>query len=152
MTCKVTSRADADRPRRAECSPRARHVRVQVARGRSGAAALPLGRVVPILLVLLCVSCSDQPKGEAQPADWSDERAAMVEQLRDYGIRDRGVIEAMKKVRRHVYIPESHRDRSTAYGDHPCPNGHGQTGVPCQGPCPQHPWAIAIILSGRWSP
>jgi protein-L-isoaspartate(D-aspartate) O-methyltransferase len=59
--------------------------------------------------------------------DWSDERAAMVEQIRAYGVRDEAVLAAVGKVRRHLYIPEGHRFRGTAYGDSPCQIGHGQT-------------------------
>ena len=55
------------------------------------------------------------------------ERKAMVADLRRYRIQDERVIEAMSKVRRHVYIPEDLRDRADSYGDHPCPIGHGQT-------------------------
>jgi protein-L-isoaspartate(D-aspartate) O-methyltransferase len=55
------------------------------------------------------------------------EHNAMVADLRRYGIKDEHVIEAMAKVRRHVYIPEHLRDRVDPYGDHPCPIGHGQT-------------------------
>jgi len=56
-----------------------------------------------------------------------DERKAMVAVLRRYKIQDEHVLEAMGKVRRHVYIPESIRGRADPYGDHPCPIGYGQT-------------------------
>jgi protein-L-isoaspartate(D-aspartate) O-methyltransferase len=55
------------------------------------------------------------------------ERKAMVADLRRYRIQDERVIEAMSKVRRHVYIPEDLRGRAESYGDHPCPIGYGQT-------------------------
>ena len=55
------------------------------------------------------------------------QRKAMVEVLRRYRIRDERIIEAMGKVRRHMYLPEALRHRVDAYGDHPCPIGHGQT-------------------------
>jgi len=55
------------------------------------------------------------------------ERQAMVADLRRYRIQDERVIDAMAKVRRHVYIPEAIRERVDPYGDHPCPIGHGQT-------------------------
>jgi protein-L-isoaspartate(D-aspartate) O-methyltransferase len=51
----------------------------------------------------------------------------MVQLLEFYGIRDEGVMKAMKKVQRHKYIPEAYRRVNDAYGDHPCPIGHGQT-------------------------
>jgi protein-L-isoaspartate(D-aspartate) O-methyltransferase len=55
------------------------------------------------------------------------QRKAMVADLRRYKIQDERVIEAMSKVRRHVYIPEVIRGKVDAYGDHPCPIGYGQT-------------------------
>ncbi len=55
------------------------------------------------------------------------ERKMMVAVLRQHGVRDERVIEAMGKVRRHVYIPEATRGRADPYGDHPCPIGYGQT-------------------------
>jgi protein-L-isoaspartate(D-aspartate) O-methyltransferase len=54
------------------------------------------------------------------------ERKMMVAVIERYGVKDEHVIEAMGKVRRHVYIPEKFRARD-AYGDHPCPIGYGQT-------------------------
>lgn len=56
-----------------------------------------------------------------------EQRMGMVADLRRYRIQDERVIEAMSKVRRHVYIPEDIRDRVDPYGDHPCPIGYGQT-------------------------
>ena len=55
------------------------------------------------------------------------ERKAMIADLRRYRIQDERVVEAMSRVRRHVYIPEDLRDRVDPYGDHPCPIGYGQT-------------------------
>ena len=47
------------------------------------------------------------------------------EQLVRRGITDPRVLEAMRKVPRHLFIEEALRDR--AYGDHPLPIGEGQT-------------------------
>ena len=53
-------------------------------------------------------------------------RAEMVEtQLLTRGIRDRGVLEAMGKVPRHLFLDPELRDH--AYEDRPVPIGHGQT-------------------------
>lgn len=52
-------------------------------------------------------------------------REAMVRDLRRRGIRDERVLEAMRKVPRHLFVPEAYRD--VAYGDHPLPIGAGQT-------------------------
>jgi protein-L-isoaspartate(D-aspartate) O-methyltransferase len=55
-----------------------------------------------------------------------EQRKAMVDVIRRHGVKDERVLEAMGKVRRHVYIPDEAR-RFDAYGDHPCPIGYGQT-------------------------
>jgi protein-L-isoaspartate(D-aspartate) O-methyltransferase len=55
------------------------------------------------------------------------EHKAMVADLRRYRIQDERVVEAMSKVRRHLYIPEDFRDLADPYGDHPCGIGYGQT-------------------------
>ncbi len=55
------------------------------------------------------------------------EHKAMIADLRRYRIQDARVIEAMSRVRRHVFIPEELRDHVDPYGDHPCPIGYGQT-------------------------
>jgi protein-L-isoaspartate(D-aspartate) O-methyltransferase len=46
-------------------------------------------------------------------------------QIENRGISDRRVIDAMRKVERHRFIPGSRSE--DAYGDHPVPIGHGQT-------------------------
>lgn len=53
-------------------------------------------------------------------------REVMVRQLIAYGIQDEKVIAAMRKVRRHNFLPAGYFSRD-AYGDHPLPIGHGQT-------------------------
>lgn len=54
------------------------------------------------------------------------DREAMVErQLVRRGITDKAVLEAMRKVPRHLFVPEAHRD--LAYEDSPLPIGAGQT-------------------------
>jgi protein-L-isoaspartate(D-aspartate) O-methyltransferase len=49
----------------------------------------------------------------------------VVEQLVARGIADERVLEAMRRVPRHVFVEEALRFR--AYGDHPLPIGEGQT-------------------------
>ena len=60
--------------------------------------------------------------------DYAAARQRMVEeQLRAPGrdIHDPRVLEAMRHVPRHEFVPADHRDE--AYEDHPLPIGHGQT-------------------------
>ncbi len=63
----------------------------------------------------------------AAPADdYKAQRLRMVEdQIRARGIKTEAVLEAMKKVERHRFVPEEYAD--SAYEDHPLPIGHGQT-------------------------
>lgn len=55
--------------------------------------------------------------------------AALEEMIRETiearGVRDRALLEALRRVPRHEFIPAS--ERSSAYGDHPLPIGFGQT-------------------------
>ncbi|HXW08528.1 MAG TPA: protein-L-isoaspartate(D-aspartate) O-methyltransferase [Vicinamibacterales bacterium] len=61
-----------------------------------------------------------------QVTDWEAERARMVAgQLKARDITDSRVLEAMSRVPRHLFVPES--SRSMAYGDYPLPIGHDQT-------------------------
>ncbi|MBI2154367.1 MAG: protein-L-isoaspartate(D-aspartate) O-methyltransferase [Candidatus Rokubacteria bacterium] len=59
-------------------------------------------------------------------ARFARERERMVEeQLVRRGISDPRVLEAMRKIPRHLFVEEALRDR--AYGDYPLPIGEGQT-------------------------
>ncbi|MEW6710276.1 MAG: protein-L-isoaspartate(D-aspartate) O-methyltransferase [Candidatus Riflebacteria bacterium] len=51
----------------------------------------------------------------------------MIKTLVEHGICNEKVLAAMRKVARHEFIPEAYLDMHTAYGDHPCSIGHGQT-------------------------
>src|SRR5688572_2556116 len=58
--------------------------------------------------------------------DWSAERDRMVEeQLRTRGIVDPRVLDAMRTVPRHAFVPDELQAR--AYEDTPLPIGHMQT-------------------------
>lgn len=60
------------------------------------------------------------------PDDYKRKRQAMVNrQIKARGVKDPKVIEAMLKVERHRFVPET--DRRRAYNDHPLPIGAGQT-------------------------
>ncbi|MFW6262325.1 MAG: protein-L-isoaspartate(D-aspartate) O-methyltransferase [Spirochaetota bacterium] len=55
-----------------------------------------------------------------------DERERLVERrIVAQGITDQTVVDAMRSVPRHVFVPPEHRD--AAYADRPLPIGHGQT-------------------------
>ena len=64
-------------------------------------------------------------QSEAQP-DWERLRAEMVRtQLSARDITNPRVLEAMRKVERHRFVPRE--GQPDAYGDYPIPIGHGQT-------------------------
>jgi len=52
-------------------------------------------------------------------------RRHMVDELAAQGIRDAGVLEALRKVPRHCFLPES--EAAQAYENHPVAIGSGQT-------------------------
>src|SRR3954471_13518569 len=62
----------------------------------------------------------------AQSDPYFDIRRRMVEaQLRDRGIRDQRVLDAMLQIPRHEFVAEEYK--SQAYEDHPIPIGESQT-------------------------
>ena len=60
----------------------------------------------------------------AAEREFSAERAAMVSNLRQHGVRDARVLAAMGKVPRHLFVPEAQRVR--AYADTEIPTGAGE--------------------------
>ena len=53
-------------------------------------------------------------------------RLAMVrEQIQARGVKDPAVLDAMRQVPRHLFVPEKYQGQ--AYADHPLPIGHDQT-------------------------
>ena len=78
------------------------------------------------LLVLALTSLAVTCAAQTDVRDWQEDRARMVnEQLKARDIRSERVLDAMLKVPRHLFIPES--ARGGAYGDFPVPIGNGQT-------------------------
>jgi protein-L-isoaspartate(D-aspartate) O-methyltransferase len=81
-----------------------------------------------ISLIAMATLAGDVSGTEAQinTHDWEAGRRQMVEeQLRGRDIRSARVLDAMRKVPRHLFVPEERRDE--AYADTPLPIGHGQT-------------------------
>jgi len=78
------------------------------------------------LLVLALTSLAVTCAAQTDVRDWQEDRTRMVnEQLKARDIRSERVLDAMLKVPRHLFIPES--ARGGAYGDFPVPIGNGQT-------------------------
>lgn len=79
-----------------------------------------------LLLIAACACGAGGTTAERGPDDWEAARRRMVdEQLRPRGIRDPRVLDAMRRVPRHLFVPAS--ERAHAYDDMPLPIGHGQT-------------------------
>jgi protein-L-isoaspartate(D-aspartate) O-methyltransferase len=56
-----------------------------------------------------------------------EQREAMAVQAQRHGLRDERVVAALRRVRRHVFVPPECRKDEDVYGDHPVGIGHGQT-------------------------
>jgi len=71
-----------------------------------------------------CAGEPDRPKDDSDPL--AKARHEMVAgQIANRGISDKRVLDAMRAVPRHEFVPENVRD--LAYTDQPLPIGHGQT-------------------------
>ncbi len=85
----------------------------------------------PMALVaglLLMSACSPSPRPEKRDGDdpYADTRRAMVaHQIEARGVRDPAVLQAMRTVPRHRFVPEALRGE--AYEDYPLPIGQQQT-------------------------
>jgi protein-L-isoaspartate(D-aspartate) O-methyltransferase len=77
--------------------------------------------IIAVSMVLL--TCSSQ-RSEDDPYLAARQRM-ITEDIQRRGIDDRRVLQAMLKVERHLFVPESYRPM--AYADRPLPIGEGQT-------------------------
>jgi protein-L-isoaspartate(D-aspartate) O-methyltransferase len=86
------------------------------------------------VLMLLCMANSlcgfnllfAKSSENQQEIQFAKLREAMVhDQIEVRGVKDKAVLAALRKVRRHLFVPESHRH--LAYTDQPLPIGEGQT-------------------------
>jgi protein-L-isoaspartate(D-aspartate) O-methyltransferase len=79
--------------------------------------------LVALLGSLVGPGCPD-PKADPDPQ--ARARIGMVEQqIAARGVKDAGVLEAMRQIPRHLFVPPE--QVSEAYEDHPLPIGSGQT-------------------------
>ncbi len=80
------------------------------------------------LAIFSTAGCNSDNGQAAQPeeTDWKMQREKMVsEQIEAHGVKDPLVLESMRSVARHLFVPENYRD--TAYYDSPLPIGDSQT-------------------------
>jgi len=86
-----------------------------------------------VLAALIIMSCKESEHdengmntGQSQEDSYAETRERMVRfQIENRKVRDKLVLAAMRKVPRHLFVPESLRDQ--AYTDGPLPIGAGQT-------------------------
>jgi protein-L-isoaspartate(D-aspartate) O-methyltransferase len=94
-------------------------------RGRESRFLLTAGVFVAVMWTSGCNSDNGQA---AQPVetDWMMQREQMVsQQIEARGVKDPLVLEGMRSVERHLFVPENYRD--AAYHDSPLPIGDSQT-------------------------
>ncbi len=115
-------RARARRPRREQSrAPRGEGIARRAALRQPGCMTL---RSAWLALAVAGMSAA-QTRGD-EGADRADERARMVaEQIAARGVKDVRVLDALRKVPRHLFVPEG--ERKYAYQDGPLPIGSGQT-------------------------
>jgi protein-L-isoaspartate(D-aspartate) O-methyltransferase len=82
--------------------------------------------IVACWLMVASMTPADCPPDAAPQDVFARARHAMVaDQIAARGVKDPRVLDAMRAVPRHEFVPASVRD--DAYGDSPQPIGHGQT-------------------------
>jgi protein-L-isoaspartate(D-aspartate) O-methyltransferase len=81
--------------------------------------------IVALLIAVLTCSASRTETQDRNDGREVERRRMVDEQLEARGIRDRRVLDAMRAVPRHLFVPEP--QRVDAYGDHPLPIGYNQT-------------------------
>ncbi|MFH2036901.1 MAG: protein-L-isoaspartate(D-aspartate) O-methyltransferase [Candidatus Zixiibacteriota bacterium] len=78
------------------------------------------------ILIMIFLACADQTHSSDNEAKFYQARHRMVKtQLESRDITDKNVLEAMRKIPRHLFVPEQFR--KDAYRDGPLPIKKGQT-------------------------
>jgi protein-L-isoaspartate(D-aspartate) O-methyltransferase len=80
--------------------------------------------LMPRLMALTALACSSARDADEQALARAREEM-VAEQIAARGVRDEATLAALRKVPRHLFVPEA--SRAQAYADHPLPIGHGQT-------------------------
>lgn len=92
------------------------------------ASIIPVSAILAIIILIISVLIGrSNAKNEVEEkANFEIFRMKMVEeQIKTRGIKNKPVLEAMKRVPRHEFVPDEYIDQ--AYNDHPLPIGEGQT-------------------------
>jgi protein-L-isoaspartate(D-aspartate) O-methyltransferase len=84
--------------------------------------------VMAFTLMYSCAASEDEglPRSEEKMDKYVEDRLAMVKhQIESRGVADSSVLEAMRNVPRHLFVPDAYVER--AYDDNPLPIGNDQT-------------------------
>lgn len=79
----------------------------------------------PFLVIYLSLLLAAPGLFMSQEKSLEAKRMEMVNVIRARGVKDHRVLEAMEKIKRHLFVGDTLRDM--AYADHPLPIGEGQT-------------------------
>ncbi len=95
-----------------------------------GAIAMMIASRIIVLFCLIyglsyCSQSEQTQKPDSTPGFQQDRQNMVRYQIEARGISDSRVLEAMRKVERHRFVPEKYRE--FAYTDYPLPIGEGQT-------------------------
>lgn len=83
-------------------------------------------RIGLLFIFLIGISCQQEDGMPSTQTNYQDLRNEMVErQIKSRGVKDSLIIDAIRKVPRHLFVPE--RFRARAYTDSPLPIGSEQT-------------------------
>jgi len=82
-------------------------------------------RFVSRLLAATAVSCAPATGGAGADRFAAARERMVAEQIAARGVHDERTLAAMRKVPRHLFVPEA--QEALAYADHPLPIGHEQT-------------------------
>jgi len=84
-------------------------------------------RPMAAFVFVVAAGCArgDPPRDAASPQAYADRRRMMVDHVASRDIVDRRVLEAMRRVERHKFVPAN--QQHAAYADRPLPIGHEQT-------------------------
>lgn len=80
---------------------------------------------MPVLIIVGSLLLPGPGRSDAKVPYRALRERMVRRQIEARGIRDKAVLEAMKEVPRHLFVPE--KVRSKSYDDHPLPIGLGQT-------------------------
>jgi protein-L-isoaspartate(D-aspartate) O-methyltransferase len=77
------------------------------------------------ILAAAAVSCAPATTVDPEAQRTAARQRMVASQIEDRGVRDPRVLSAMRKVARHLFVPDAFV--AEAYDDHPLAIGHGQT-------------------------